>query len=106
MYHILQREISNKIQLGGNLNPLKDLPKVPTIDNTSDLKDVFRKVEKLSNLWKDGKVDYSLIRYLPGLANVSRQGQIYGIVPKNAYASTNYTNKKIVEFNILLASNT
>ena len=102
----MQREISTKIQLGENLNPLKDLPKVPSIENTSDLKDVFRKVDKLSNLWEDGKVNYSLIRYLPGLANVSRLGQIYSIVPKKAYASSNYTDKKILEFNILLASNT
>ena len=66
----------------------------------------FRKVVKLSNLWEDGKVDYSLIRYLPGLANVSRQGQIYSIVPKKVYASSNYTDKKTLEFNSLLASNT
>ena len=102
----MQREISTKIQLGENLNPLKDLPKVSSIDNTSGLKDVFRKVDKLGNLWEDGKVDYSLIRYLPGLANVSRQGQIYSIVPKKPYASSNYTDKKTLEFNILLASNT
>ena len=60
-YFIMQREISNKVQLGENLNPLKDLPKVPAIDNTSDLKDVFRKVDKLGNLWEDGKMDYNLI---------------------------------------------
>ena len=70
----MQREISNKVQLEENVNPLKDLPKVPAVDNTSDLKDIFRKVDKLSNLWEDGKVDYSLVRYLPGLATVSRQG--------------------------------
>ena len=101
----MQREISNKIQVGENLNP-PDLPMIPSIDNISDLKDVFRKVDKLGNLWEDGKVDYRLIRYLPGLANVSRQGQIYNIVPKKAYASSNYTDKKTLEFNILLASNT
>ena len=71
----MQRETSNKVQLGENLNPLKDLPKVPAVDNTSDLKDVFRKVKKLGNLWKDGKMDYNLIRYLPGLATISMQGQ-------------------------------
>ena len=40
------------------------------------------------------------------MATVSRQGQIYTIIPKKAYASTNYTDKKTLEFNILLASNT
>ena len=45
----MQRERGNKVQLGENLNSLKDLPKIPAVDNTSDLKDVFRKVDKLSN---------------------------------------------------------
>ena len=102
----MQREICNKVQLGGNLNLLRDLPKVPTIDNTSNLKDVFRKVNKLGNLWKDGKMDYNLIRHLQGLATVSRQGQIYNIILKKAYALSNYTDKKALEFNLLLAANT
>ena len=78
----MQREINNKVQLGENLNPLEDLPKVPAIDNTSDLKDAFRKADKLGNLWEDGKMDYKLIRYFPGLATISRQGEIYNIIPK------------------------
>ena len=90
----MQREISNKVQPGENFNPLKDLPKVPAIDNISDLKDVFQKVDKLSNPWEDSKMEYNLIRYLPGLAIVSRQGKIYNIIPKIAYASSNYTDKK------------
>ena len=102
----MQREISNKIQPGENLNLPKDLPKFPSTDNTSDLKDVFRKVDKVGSLWEDSKVDYSLIRYLPSLTNVSRQGQIYSIVSKKAYASSNYTDKKTLEFNMLLTSNT
>ena len=48
----MQREISNKVQLGENLNLLKDIVKVPAIDNTSDLKDVFKKVNKPRNLWE------------------------------------------------------
>ena len=102
----MQREISNKVPLGENLNPLKNLPKSPTVDNKSDLKDVFRKVNKLGNIWEDSKMDYNLIRYLPGLATVSRQGEIYNITPKRAYALSNYTDKKSLEFNLLLAANT
>ena len=94
----MQREISNKVHLGENLNLLKDLPKVPAVDNTSDLKDVFRKVDKLSNLWEEGKSNYNLVRYLLGLATVSRQGQMYTIMPKKAYALTNYTEKKNARF--------
>ena len=51
-------------------------------------------------------MDYSLIRYLPGLATVSRQHQIYSIIPKKVYASTNYVDKKTLEFTLLLAANT
>ena len=47
----MQREISNKVQLGENLNPLEDIVKVPAIDNTSALKDVFKKVDKFGNSW-------------------------------------------------------
>ena len=46
----MQREISNKIQLGKSLNPLNDVSAVPYIDNTSNLKDVFGKVDKLGDL--------------------------------------------------------
>ena len=101
----MQRKISTKVQLGENLNPLKDIIKISAIDNTSDLKDVFKKVDKFRNLWEDGKMDYSLIRYLPGLATVSRQCQIYSIIPKKAYTSTNYVDKKTLEFTLLLAAN-
>ena len=47
-------------------------------------------------------MDYNLIKYLPGLATVSRQGYI----PKKAYVSSHYTEKKMLEFNLLLAANT
>ena len=43
----MQREISNKIQLGEILNPLNDISAVSSIDNTSNLKDVFGKIDKV-----------------------------------------------------------
>ena len=65
----MQREINNKSQLD-------------------------RKVDKLGDLWDRGQADESLIRYIPGLSNVSRQGKIYNIVQKKAYATSTYANKK------------
>ena len=76
----MQREISNKIQLGETLNLLNDISVVSSIDNTSNLKNVFGKVDKLGDLWDRGQADASLIRYIPGLSNVLRQGQIFNIV--------------------------
>ena len=102
----MKREISNKFQLGQTLNPLNDTSAVLSIDNTSNLKDVFRKVDKLGDFWDKGTADASLIRYIPGLSNVLRQGKIFNIVPKKVYATSTFTNKKTFEFAIELAANT
>ena len=78
----IKREISNKNQLGETLNPLNNISVVSFIDNPSNLKDVFGKVDKLGDLWEKGTADASLIRYIPGLSNVSRKGKIFNIVLK------------------------
>ena len=102
----MQREISSKIQSGKTLNSLNDVSAVSSIDNTSNLKDVFGKVDKLGDLWDKGTDDASLIRYIPCLRNVSRQEKIFNIIPKTAYATSTSTNKKTIEFTIELATNT
>ena len=102
----MQREISNKIQLGETLNPLNNISAVLSIDNTSNLKDVFGKVDKLGDLWDKGTADASLKRYIPDLSNVLRQGKIFNIVPKKAYITSTYSNKKTLKFTIELAANT
>ena len=101
----MQREISNKIQLGETLNPLNNVSAVSSIDNTSNLKDVCEKVDKLGNLWDTGMPDASLISYIPGLSNVLRQGKIFHNIPKKAYTATTYTNKKTLGFTFELAAN-
>ena len=68
----MQRKINNKIQLGETLSPLNNVSVVSSIDNTSNLKDVFGKVDKLGDLWDKGTVNANLIRYIPGLSNVLR----------------------------------
>ena len=42
----------------------------------------------------------------PGLSNVSRQGKIFDIVPKKAYPTSTYSDKKTLEFTIELVANT
>ena len=63
------------------------------IDNTWNLKDVFGKIDKLRDPWDGGQADASLIKYIPGLSNVFRQGKIFNFVPKKAYASWTYADK-------------
>ena len=101
----MQREICDKTPLGDTLNP-PNVSAVPAIDNTSNLKDVFGKIDKLGDLWNRRKGDASLIRYLLGGSEVLRQGKIFNIVPKKAYASSTYTDKETLEFTIELAANT
>ena len=102
----MQREISNKIQLGENLNPLRDISNVPSIDNVANLKDIFCKVDKVGVLWNKGETDASLVRCILSLSGVSRQGQIYSINHKKAYAAQTYTDKKSLDCTVNLAANT
>ena len=57
-------------------------------------------------MWDKGTADASLIRYISGLSNVLRQEKIFNIVPKKAYATSTYSDKKTLEFTIELAANT
>lgn len=51
-------------------------------------------------------IDFDLIIYLPGMAKILRQGQIYNALPKKTYTSPNWSDMKTFEFNVILAANT
>ena len=102
----MQSKINNKVQFGQALNPLNDVAKILIVDNSSDLKDVSTKMDRLKKLWDDGFMDFELIRYLPGMEKISRQGQIFSVLPQRAYASLNRLDLRAFEFNILLEVST
>lgn len=102
----MQSKINNDVQLGQSLNPLNDVVKTSSVGNSSDLQDVFTKVYTLKKLWDDRTIDFDLIRYLPGMAKILRQGQIYNAFPKKAYISPNWSDMKTFECNVILAANT
>ena len=56
----MQSKINNEVQFGQALNPLKNVIKVSSIDNTSDLQDAFTKINKLKKLWDDGSMTTTL----------------------------------------------
>ena len=87
------------------MNPLKHVAKVSSIDNTSDLQDVFTKIDN-PKLWDDGSMDCDLIRYLPGMAKISRQGQIYSVHPQRVYTSPKWSDLRTFGFNMLLTTDT
>ena len=101
-----QKQIRNKIQFGEKLNPLDDYGGVPSVDDDGNLQTLISKVDKVGKFWESGKADGDLVRYLPNILPVTRQNQIAGINPRQAYASETYTNKKNLEFTIILATNT
>ena len=102
----MRSKIDNDVHLGQSLNPLNDIVKNSTVDNLSDLPDVFTKIDKLKKIWDHGTMDFDLIRYLSGMVKILRQGQIYNALPKKAYASPNWSDMKTFDFNLILASNT
>ena len=46
----MQSKINNNVRLGQPLNLLNDVVKVSSFDNSSDLQDVFTKIDKLKKL--------------------------------------------------------
>ena len=82
-------KINNEVQLDQALNPLKNVAKVSSINNTTDLQDVFTEIDKRNKSWDNGNMDYDLIRYIPSMVKISRQGQIYSVHPQRVYASPN-----------------
>ena len=102
----MKKAISNKIQLGDTLNPLKDYSVVPSINDERNLKNLFQKADKVGEFWKTGKADGDLSRYFPNILPVSRQAQIAGELPRKAYASVTYSDKKQLEFVLDLTANT
>ena len=47
---------------------------------------------------RTGKEDGDLSRYFPKILPITRQSQIVGELPRKAYASVTYSDKKQLEF--------
>ena len=90
----MQKAISNKIQLGETLNPLHDYGRVPSINDEGTLENLITKVDKVQGFIKTGKGDGDLSRYFPNILPITRQAQIAGDLPRKAYASITYSDKK------------
>ena len=69
----MQRAISDKIQLGETLNPLKDYSGVPSINDEGTLEKLIGKVDKVTRFVKTGKADRDLSRYYPNILPITRQ---------------------------------
>ena len=90
----MQRPISDKIQLGQTLNPARDYGSVSSINDEGTLENILGKVDKTTQVIGTGKADEDLSRYYPNILPITRQSQIAGEVPRKAYATNTYTDKK------------
>ena len=77
----MQRNISNKVQLGDSLNALQDYGGVSAVDDDGNLENLYSKVDKIGAFWKTGKADEDLSRYIPNILPVTRQNQIVWTIP-------------------------
>ena len=102
----MQKALSKKIQLGDTLNPLDDYAGIPSINDEGTLENLIGKVDKVRGFLKTGKADGDLSRYFPNILPITRQSQIAGELPRNAYASVTYSVKKQLEFLLDLTAST
>ena len=102
----MQKAISDKIQLGETLNPARDYGGVSSINDEGTLENLLSKVDKAQSFIGKGKADGDLSRYYPNILPITRQLQITGELPRRAYVSVTYSDKKQLEFVLDLTANT
>ena len=102
----MQKAISDKIQLGENLNLLNDYGGVRSINDEGTLENLIAKVDKVRGFVATGKADGDLSRYYRNILSITRQAQIAGELPRKSYASITYSDKKQFEFVLDLTANT
>ena len=79
--------------LGLNLNPIKDATGVAAIDYSADIENLI------------GRMDKDVIKYIPGMAPISYQGQIDYVDTKRTYAASTYSDMQQLEFNLEVINN-
>ena len=87
------------------LNPLKDAAQINEISFTADFDDLFSRINDFNKFFKTGKISYNMLKYIPGLAKLDYQGQMYLTETKRKYADDTYKGKKVIEFNFQLTRN-
>ena len=101
----MQAPKSNFNQLGSNLNPLKDATGVAAIDYSADIDNLIGKLDKLTTLYDTGHMHKDVIKYIPGMAPISYQGQIDYVDTKRTYAASRYSDMQQLEFNLEVINN-
>ena len=87
------------------LNPLKDAAGISAIDYTANFDGLYKRIDNLEKCFKTGKGPGELVRYIPGLAKPTYQGQISRTQDRKAFTNDSYKDLRIAEFHIQLTAN-
>ena len=101
----MQAAKSNSNPLGANLNPMKDATGVAAIDYNADIDGLIDKLDKLNTLYDSGRMEKDVMKYIPGMAPISYQGQIDFVDTKRTYAASMYSDTQQLEFNLEVVNN-
>ena len=61
---------------GITLNSLKDAAKADEIDYSVDFDNLFSKMDYFDKFFRNGKISYNMLKYIPGFAKAADQGQL------------------------------
>ena len=62
-------------------------------------------MDDFDKFFRNGKISYNMLKYIPGLAKAAYQGQLEKTETKRKYTDESCKSKKVIEFNIQLAGN-
>ena len=72
---------------------------------STDLDNLFPRMDDFNKFFETGKISYNILKYMPGLAKLGYQGQLYSTETKRKYIDDTYKGKKVIEFNVQLTAN-
>ena len=101
----MQREISDDIKIWSSATPFQSVRKFPALDKTaSDFDNANLKVKKIRILIERGIYDADIARYIFGTLDLVFQGMIQKIMIIEQLADTTYSDKEILDFELILDS--
>ena len=102
----MQREISNDVEIGSSVTPFQSVGKSPAVDKTaSDFDNANLKVKKIRRLIEQDIYDVDIALYIPGTLDLVFQGMIEKIMTTEQPADTTYSDKEILDFELILDNN-
>ena len=102
----MQREISDNVKMGSSVTPFQSLGKSSAIDKTaSDFGNANLKIKKIRRLIERDIYDADIARYIPGMLDLVFQGMIEKIMTIEQPANATYSDKEILDIELILDNN-